>query len=230
MSDGTPPRRRRELDSLRTASEVAWRVAVIAAAVVGLGWLVLTLRLVTVPAFIALLVTAVLQPLVNRLRRRGWPDLAATWAVLLGSLLLVTATIALLVPPIVDQAGDLGEKLDGGIAEIEDWLETGPVGLDDPDLEGSLDEALSRAGALDPDRVVSGISLVGEVIAGGLLALVMAFFFVKDGPMITAWVLDRSPARHRARVATAATAAWTSLGAYVRGTAIVGLSPPSSPW
>lgn len=215
------PGRLRVPPGLVTASELTWRTAVVAAGAAVVAWLFLALRLVTIPAFVALLATTMLHPLVDALRRRRWPDLAATWTVLLGAAVLLAGIVALLVPAFADQAGDLEDNLDGGIAEIEDWLESGPLQLDDIDLQRSLDQALGRVA--ESDRLVEGVTLVGEVLAGVLLALVMTFFYVKDGPRITAWAQHLLPAERRATAGAAGRAGWAALSAYVRGTAVVGL-------
>lgn len=216
----TGRRRLRVPPTLVVASEVTARTAVVVGGFVAVAWLFLALRLVTIPAFVALLAATVLHPAVDALRRRRWPDLAATWVVLLTAVGLVAGIVALLVPVFADQADDLGEQLEGGVAEIERWLETGPLGLDDVDLQRSLDSALGRAA--DSERVIEGVTLAGEVIAGILLALVMTFFFVKDGPRITAWLRSLLPAGRRDDAASAGRAAWDALGAYVRGTAVIG--------
>lgn len=223
MAEGEPQSERRQLrvpPALVAASELTWRTAVVAGGLVALAWLFLALRLVTIPAFVALLATTVLHPAVDALRRRRWPDLAATWAVLLVAVSLVAGIVAVLVPAFADQADDLDEQLEGGIAEVERWLETGPLGQDDVDLQRSLDGALGRAA--DPERVIEGVTLAGELITGALLALVMTFFFVKDGRHITGWLRSLLPPGRRDDAASAGRAAWDALGAYVRGTAIVG--------
>lgn len=214
-------RRLRVPSSLVVASEVTARTAVVAGGVAVVVWVFLALRLVTIPAFVALLATTMLHPAVDALRRRRWPDLAATWAVLLVAVGVIAGIVALLVPAFADQVDDLDEQLAGGIAEVEGWLETGPLGLDDVDLQRSLDRALGRAA--DSERVIEGVTLAGEVLAGILLALVMTFFFVKDGPRITAWLRSLLPAGRREDGASAGQAAWAALGAYVRGTAVVGV-------
>lgn len=206
---------------LVVASELTWRAAVVAGGVATVAWLFLTLRLVTIPAFVALCAATVLHPAVDALRRRRWPDLVATWAVLVAAVGLVAVVVALLVPPFADQAQDLDDQLAGGIAEVERWLETGPLGLEDVDLQRSADSALEQAGG--SERVIEGLTLAGELITGLLLAMVMTFFFVKDGPRITRWAHSSLPREHRDVAASAGRAAWDALAAYVRGTAIVGV-------
>lgn len=209
--------------SLVTASDIVWRTAVVVLGLLALAWLVLELRVVTVPAFMALLATTVLQPPVLALRRRGWRPLLATWTVLVAAVAVVAGVVALLLPGFLDQTDDLGASFDEGIAEIEDWLETGPVGLDDPDVRGAIDSGIDRVLDADPAALVDGVTLAAEIVGGSLLALVMLFFFVKDGPKLADWWRRQIPVGRRGAATRAAGAAWNALGAYVRGTLVVGI-------
>lgn len=206
---------------LVTISEWVWRSGLVVIGALAVGWLVLYLRLVTVPAFVALLAASVLHPVVDRLRRRGWSSLLATWAAVAMAAAVVAGVGLLLVPAVLDQSEDLGDRLDGGIAEVERWLETGPLGLDDVDLRAMWAGAVDRAAG--SDRLVQGITLAGEIAAGALLAIVMTFFFLKDGPVIVDRLRSFVPATRRSVVDRAAAAAWSAVGAYVRGTAVVGV-------
>ncbi len=207
--------------ALVAASDLTWRAAVIAAGAVAVVWVFLELRLVTVPAFVALLATTILHPAVDALRRRRWPDLLATWAVLAVGAAIIATLALLLVPAIADQTADLDDQLDGGVAEVERWLQTGPLGLENIDLQRSLDRAFDQMSG--SDRLVEGVTLAGEILAGALLAIVMTFFFTKDGPRIATWLTAQLPPARRTTAAAAGKAAWAALGAYVRGTAVVGL-------
>jgi putative heme transporter len=128
-----------------------------------------------------------------------------------------------LVPAFVDQTDELGTQLEEGVAEVERWLETGPHGVDDPDLRGAVDTAIDRVLDTDPGPLVDGVTLAAEFLAGMLLAVVMEFFFVKDGPRIVYWVAGHLPAQRHVQARRAGAAAWAALGAYVRGTLVVGV-------
>lgn len=217
-----PDRQSRRVPArLVVASEWAWRGGLVAGAVVAAGWLFLYLRIVTVPAFVAVLATSVLHPLVDRLRQRQWPTLLATWTVLAGAVASIVAAGFVLVPLVADDTNNLDEQLQGGIAEVEHWLETGPLGLDNVDLRASIDRAVDRF--IGSEEIVDGVTLAGEIVAGALLAIVMTFFFLKDGPAIVARLRTAIPAPRRPDADRAGRAAWTALGAYMRGTAIIGI-------
>lgn len=208
---------------LVVASELVVRAAIVVAGALAVIWVLLELRVVTVPLFVALLATTVLQPPVRALSRKRWPPLVATWAVLVGAVVVVTGGIATLVPAFVDQTDELGDRLNEGIAEIERWLETGPIGVEDPDLRAAVDTAIDRILEAEPGALIDGVTLAAEVLAGALLALVMVFFFVKDGPRITDWAAHRIPESRRDASRRAASAAWAALTAYVRGTLVIGV-------
>lgn len=206
-------------------SEISVRTLLLTAGAVAVGWLFLHLSVVTIPAFIALLVTAILEPLVRRLRDRGMRPIFATWIVLGATLLLVAGVVTLLAAPVAEQFQDLGPQIEEGIVEIEDWLENGPLGLENPDLRQIAERGAER---LNEDgqagqQAVKGVTIAGEVIAGFLLALVMIFFFLKDGPLIVGWIRKHVPARRRDLADGIGRRSWATIGAYIRGTAIIGL-------
>lgn len=208
---------------LVSASEITVRLAIVAAGGLAVGWLLLYLSVVTIPVFVALLITTVLVPAVSWLTARGWPSLAATWAVILVVIGVIAGVAALMAPAIADQFDDLGGEIDGGIAEIESWLSTGPLGIEDVDLRAATDSLVEQARSGGSGRLVEGATFLAEVIAGALLAMVLTFFFVKDGSQLVSSGLQVFPARRREGARRAVHAAWTTLGGYVRGTIVVGL-------
>jgi predicted PurR-regulated permease PerM len=221
-----PPARRSRFEvppALVVASDATWRSVVVVLGALALIWVVLELSVVTIPAFIALLATAVLQPPVLFLSRRNWPALAATWAVLAAAVAIVAGLVALLVPSFMDQGEELASQLDEGIAEVENWLATGPLSIENPDLLGAIDTLRERLLDTNPGAVIGGVTVAAEILAGALLALVMTFFFIKDGPKIVAWANGHLPPERRPGAGRAALAAWRSLSAYIRGTVVIGI-------
>ena len=85
---------------LLTGAAWSWRLLIIAAAIYLVTRLLGVLYIVVLPCVAALLLTALLQPLADRLCRAGLPRLAATWvtlliaAVVLGGLVMLVANRA----------------------------------------------------------------------------------------------------------------------------------------
>lgn len=175
---------------LRHGTDWAWRLLVLATAIVACGWALLRLRVVFVPALVALLLASALTPPAAALRRRGIPALVSTWVVFLalaaaigGAGWLVTSSLS----------GELGEREQWTDvrSEVRDWLQDGPLGLSRDQvaqLEDRVRDGLARGvSVVDADR----IHLIVDVATGVLLALVLTFFFVKDGDAMWSWAMRR---------------------------------------
>jgi predicted PurR-regulated permease PerM len=205
--------------SLERLSQIIGRFLVLLLGIAVFGWLVLKLSLVFVPLMLAVLLAAVITPLVNRLERSGINRLVAVSAVYLAAIAITAGVFAAIVPLFIEQARDLGPTLRAGWVSVSGWLEEGPLGWD----RDRIDELVApvTSGEVIPlARIASG---AGEVLAGALLTLVLSFFFVKDGPEISDWILARTPAAYRDAVGAAGERMWGSFGGFMRGTSLVAL-------
>lgn len=172
-------------------------------------------------------------PLVVRLERRGVPPLAATWLVLLALVGSITAVLVV-VPAFVREANGLDTELTGAVDDVEDWLVDGPLAVDRSsvrDLRAEAGDRASRFLASSPGQLASGAVAVGEVLAGAVLALVLAFLLTKDGRRFQEWVLARFqewvlPTCHRGTTSSSVPRrwrAWHALGGYLRAAALLGV-------
>src|SRR3954462_9640427 len=98
-----PPPRRGVPRSLVTASELGWRFLVVVAAIAVLAYGLWYIRLVALPAFLALLLSTILVPPARALRRRGLRPALATVVVFFGGLLVVAGVAALVVPAFAEE-------------------------------------------------------------------------------------------------------------------------------
>lgn len=185
------------------------------------------LSLVLFPIVLAMFLTRVLSVPAGWLRRRGWRPAPATAASLVGFLILVAGMIALIAPPMVREFSDLGPTLEDGLTEVEDWVVT-ETSLDvtrsdiqdiEDDVEARGREVIENSG----DQVAKGAQVTLTALAGLILALILTFFAVKDGPKLQEWALRRAPEPRRARMLAVARATWTAIGGYLRGSALLGV-------
>src|SRR3954470_4554862 len=109
-----PPPRRGVPRSLVLASELGWRFLVVVAAIAVLAYALWYIRLVALPAFLALLLSTILVPPARALRRRGLRPALATVVVFFGRLLVLAAIAALVVPAVANEVGTLPDKVTGG--------------------------------------------------------------------------------------------------------------------
>ncbi|HVM40031.1 MAG TPA: AI-2E family transporter [Acidimicrobiia bacterium] len=217
---------RRVHPAIERLAAYAWRFIVIAIALYGVLWLLWQVRLIVFPLIVALLLAVALNVPARWLRSKGWPKALAAWAAMLAFLGLLGLAGALIVPAMVDEFADLGTTIEEGVDDVEDWLvDESPFDVSRADIEDFREEArdiVSRSLRSNAGTIVSGV-VVFEVIAGVLLALVIAFFFVKDGEQIQEWALSHLPAQRRELTRRLAARAWTTLAGYLRGSAMLGI-------
>jgi predicted PurR-regulated permease PerM len=212
--------------ALRQAGAVGWRVLVLLV----LAWLALQLlvrlRLVVIPVIVALFLTAMLLPPVDWLRDRGWPSAAATAAVLLAAVLGLAGAGYLLAVQVIPQLGQLSGQVSDSVDELQDWVISGPIGLSQAQLldllERGQQELQARSDML-VQRALSWTTLLLELVAGALFAVVLAFFFLKDGPRMVDAGMARVGGATGRRLRAAGRRAWDTMGGYLRGVAVVGV-------
>ena len=189
-------------------------------------YLIVRLKIIFIPVFVALLITTLLAPLVAYLRARNWKPLLATWTVILGSLLLVSGIVALLVPQFTGQFDETRTRATEGFDDVVLWLGEGPLSISEEELDRYIEQATERIQE-NSDQItggiVTGLAVTFEFIAGILLVFVLLFFFLKDGPEIWEWTTRLAARRNREHVDEMGRRAWSTLTGYVRGTAVIAL-------
>ncbi|HLR58346.1 MAG TPA: AI-2E family transporter [Beutenbergiaceae bacterium] len=213
--------------AVRAGAGWAWRfIAIVAASAIFL-WLLVQIKTVVIPVFVAGLVTALLAPMTNFFSEKlKFPRSLAATVSLLMALGAVTGLVFIVSATITDDVRQLGEKAVQGFNEVVAWLSSGPLNLEESAIQEYIDK-LQQQVSQNMDRILSGAmsvtSSVGHVFAGALIALFCLFFFLKDGREIWTWVVRLFPARARERVDGAGLRSWLSLGAYTRTQIMVAL-------
>ena len=208
------------------------RVAVVSAGflviVLGLAlalYLVGTLWVVVLPVVLGLLLTTVLWPPVRALRRRGVPAALASIGVLLGALLLFVGVLAGLAPQVVGQAEELADQVTAGLERLREGLTGPPLNLGEEQLGATVDNVIGNLQDNAQNiakRVVSGAAAAGSAVLTGLLALVLTFFFLKDGPKFLPWIGGIVGPRAAPHVSTLAQRWWGTLSGFIKAQAAVG--------
>ncbi|MGJ9403510.1 AI-2E family transporter [Arthrobacter sp. KK5.5] len=211
-------------DSLSRAGErsrqLLWVLALVAVAI----FVLLQVRLVVIPFLLALILAAAIVPLVNWLRRRGWPDALATGTAFIALLTVFGAVVAGIVVTVRSQWDSLVAKAGEGFDQLYALLRQGPLPVDDVMVQDARESAMdfaTSAGAGNP--AVDGIFAATEFAAGFVLMAVILFFFLKDGRRMWVFCLQPFTGRQRAKTRLAGIRSIEVLGGYVRGTAIVAL-------
>ncbi|GAA0709835.1 AI-2E family transporter [Dactylosporangium roseum] len=210
---------------LRIAAAWSWRLLVLVAAVAVLLWLVGRLKTVLIPLSIALLLSALLAPMMGVLRRRmKLPPSLAAFLVLITGLAAVAGVLTLVVSEFVAGFPALSDKAADGVQQIQDWLTTGPLHLSGRQLDATFDAATTwlgeNRGSLT-DSAVSTATATIEFLALLFLVLFVTFFFMRDGKRIWYFLTGVLPTPARDPIRRAGEAAWLTLVAYVRATVLV---------
>ena len=211
-------------DALGRAGIRSAQVLLILAVAVASVYALMQIKLLVIPVLIALILAAAIGPFVNMLRRRGVPGGLATGIAFIGLLLLLAGASTLIYFSVRNQWGDLAQQASSGLDELEQFLLTGPVPIEQEQLdqarEGLVQLATSsqvRSGA------ITGLSVVTEFITGATLMVVILFFFLKDGAKIWNFFLRPFTGQREAKLRRVGSRTLEVLGGYVRGTAIVAL-------
>lgn len=210
---------------IELAASWAWRLLVIAAAGAVLALAVGYLSVVVLPVVIALLITALIIPVVDLLDRRLPRSLAAVTVVVVG----LAAVVALLVfagQQVANGAADLADQTATGLGQIRDWVRDGPLNASDSQINDYITraqegiEGYAQEGNLLGRVTELGVA-VGHVFAGFFIVLFATYFFMADGSRIWSWVVRLAPRAARGQVDSSGRVAWISLTQFVRATVVV---------
>jgi predicted PurR-regulated permease PerM len=211
---------------LAWAADISWRFIVVVAALYLAVLALVRLRLVVVPLIVALFLATLLGPPASWLKRRGAPPVLAAAIVFVTALGAIAGLFSLLGPAIVSELDELGEAAEEGVAQVLAWLTDGPLGLTREEVDEHVRNAAQQLGE-NTQGITTGVVGVAitffEIIAGFILALVVAFFFIKDSEKITGWIMARLSPEKRDLVGGAGERAWFTMGGYIRGTATIAL-------
>jgi predicted PurR-regulated permease PerM len=201
------------------------RLVLVGAGAYLLGLVVGRLWSIVLPVVLALLLASVLWPPTAWLRRRGAPPTLAALGTLLGFLVLLIGSLALLAPSVTSQVGDIAEQAVGGLRRIQESITRPPLNLNDAQVDAAVAEITERLQASATrvaSGVLTGVGAVTSALVTAALSLVLAFFFIKDGPRFLPWlngVVGQKAGRH---LDTVLTRSWATLGAFIQGQAAVG--------
>ncbi|MEU2384451.1 AI-2E family transporter [Streptomyces sp. NPDC012461] len=211
---------------VRVAAEAGWRLLVLAGTLWVLMRVISAVQLVVLAFVAALLITALLQPTVARLRRLGVPRGPATALTALFGFVVMGLIGWFVTWQVMENIDNLTSQIQGGIDELRNWLLNSPFHVTDKQIN-EIAKNLREAVGANSEQITSagleGVTVVVEALTGILLAVFSTLFLLYDGRRIWEWSLKLVPAVARPGVAGAGPAAWRTLTAYVRGTVIVAL-------
>ncbi|GAB2565644.1 AI-2E family transporter [Leucobacter ruminantium] len=204
---------------VRIAAAWSWRLILIGLACAGVLWLIVQVRIIVIPLLVAILLTALLAPVVHWFERQGAPR----WVGILTSLLMFVAFVWVLVTLIVTQLrngfDDVAKRSEAVWWDLLNWVESNKLGLSADQIDGFVAQLMKTVEEHQSaiwNGALGVATSAGQFVAGALLTLFSLIFMLIDGKRIWYWVLGFLPARAHAPVDAAGRAGWVSVGQYVR--------------
>ena len=214
-------------DGLAFMARWSLRLALIGLGFALLWWLIARLWVIVMPVLLAMLITTVLNPPANWMRRRGAPPALAAAVVLVGSLLVLAAVVYFLATSITGGVSELASGAVAGLQSIQNWLAGPPLNLGATQFDALLQQVTQRlqnSVTTIATGVLTGVGTFASLVVTGLLALVLAFLFVKDGDRFLPWLRRFVGPRAGGHLCVVLGRVWDTLGGFIRGQALVSLA------
>ncbi len=209
----------------RVLATASAQFLLITAAVVVLGYVLGRLWVILLPIVLGLLIATVLWPPTRFLRRHGWPPALAASVVVVVFLAAFGGLIAAIAPSVADQVVELGDQASGGLQDIQERLQRPPFNVDEQQIGDAVDSVINNIQGNAQNiasTAVSGASAVGSGLINLLLALLLCFFFLKDGTKWVPWLSAQTGPRAARHVAALSYKTWSTLSEFIRQQALVG--------
>ncbi len=209
---------------VRVAAEFGWRFLILAATLYVLMRVIGVLTLVVLAFVAALLITALLQPVVARLRRVGLPQGLATAITFIGGFVIMGLVGWFVVWQVIENTNQLSDQLQSGVGQLKTWLLHSPFHVTEKQITqitSNLQNAIGTNAEEITTAGLQGVTLIIEVFTSIFLAMFSTLFLLYDGHNVWTWVLKLFPRDAREGVAGAGPRAWRTLTLYVRGTVLV---------
>ncbi|MEU8618185.1 AI-2E family transporter [Streptomyces sp. NPDC048623] len=197
---------------------VALLVAGVAAVFI---WLCVVFKTAVTPALLALLGAALLGPLYRRLLRMKVRKSAAAGLTVLAVLAVVGGATYVVVAALVETGAQIIDSLRQAAQDIAKHF--GAAGTSIDDVAGNAKQLLEKFGGTAASGVISGLSVVGQMLATAALALVLIFFFLRDSDRAAGVLRSLAPRSTGDLMEAMGRRAFEAVEGFMRGTTFVAL-------
>ncbi|MCT4354802.1 AI-2E family transporter [Streptomyces sp. Je 1-79] len=201
----------------------AWCVVLLlVAGVAAVGiWLCVVFQTAVTPVLLAILGTALLGPLHRRLVRMKVQKSLAAGLTVLAVVCFVGGATYIVVLALIETGDQIIASLRQAAVDIADHL--GAAGTSIDDLAENAKALLEKFGGTAASGVLSGLSVVGQVAAMAVLALLLIFFFLRDSDKAAGTLRSLAPRATGDTMEAMGRRAFEAVEGFMRGTTIVAL-------
>lgn len=201
----------------------AWcAAALLMAGVAGVGvWLVITLKTAVTPVLLALLGTALLGPLHRRLLKMKVQRSLAAGLTCAAVLAVVGGAVYIVVHALLETGDQIVASVRQAGQDLADHFGAAGTSLDD--IAHNARDLLGKFGGTAASGVISGLSVVGEMIAVAVLALLLVFFFLRDSDRAVTTLRSIVPSSTGDVAEAMSRRAFGAVEGFMRGTTFIAL-------
>ncbi|MFE3323886.1 AI-2E family transporter [Streptomyces sp. NPDC059176] len=201
----------------------AWCVVVLlVAGVVAVGvWLVTTFKTAVIPVLLALLGTALLGPLYRWLVRMKVQRSLAAGLTCAAVVAVVGGALYIVVNALVESGDQIISSLRQAARDLTRHFGAAGTSLDD--LASNSKDLLAKFGGTAASGVISGISVVAQMIAIAVLSLLLIFFFLRDSDRALRALRTLAPRSTGDTLESMAQRAFGAVEGFMRGTTFIAL-------
>jgi len=210
---------------LDVAAGWSWRIVAIVALLAVFTFLIIQLKVIIIPFLVAILLTALLFPLVIWMQRKGIKKGFAVALSLLLVFVIVSGLVLLIVKQVSSAYPDLSGRFQSSIESTRGTLSAAPFNISTTDLQQYGEQAVAALQSSSQVLATGVLSTVGtttgHVVAGAFLAFFAVIFLLLDGKNIWQWFVRLFPRHSRAKILDAGTAGWSTLISFVKSQIVV---------
>jgi predicted PurR-regulated permease PerM len=201
------------------AGQFAWRILAVVGVLVVAGLLIITLKDIVIPFMIALLISALLVPVVTFLVRHRWPKGLAVATTIIGFLAIVAGLITLIVVQVRAGFPNVRDRSLVAFEQFQTFLAGEPFNISKTEFQTFVDDAIKGLTA-DNGVLLNGAldvgSTAGHVLTGALIALFATIFILIDGKGVWGWVTRLFPRKARRAIDGSGQAGWLTLTTFIK--------------
>jgi predicted PurR-regulated permease PerM len=126
---------------------------------------------------------------------------------------------------VADQVTELADQATAALQDVQEWLQGPPLDLGEDQIGEAVDSVINSIQGNAQNiagYALTGASAVGNSLINLVLALVLVFFFLKDGPRWVPWLSAQTGPKAARHVAALSYKTWSTLSEFIRQQALVG--------
>ncbi|MFE9257623.1 AI-2E family transporter [Streptomyces sp. NPDC006879] len=201
----------------------AWcAVILLVTGVISVGvWLSIVFKSSVTPVLLALLGTALLRPMHKRLIRMKVNRSLAAALTCLAVLAVAGGATYIVVAALIDT----GDQILASLRKAADDLSRhfGAAGTSLEDIATNAKDLATKFGGTAASGVLTGLSVVGQMLATAVLALLLIFFFLRDSDRAAEGLRSLAPRSGGDLVVAMARRAYGAVEGFMRGTTFIAL-------